>query len=405
MAQWTRRGWLTAAGAGLASLTRRASLGATAPPDGSPAAAADAGRLPLTEFQPRSMLHVPETAVPRARYPVIDVHTHPTFRAKSTAGVPMGEAVRVRATPEALLTGMDAANIRFMVDLTGGVGAGLAESIRTFQQPHPDRFIVFTEPSYDRIVEPGFPQWQADELGRAKAAGARGLKVLKTLGLYLREQVTTGPLVPIDDRRFDPMWEACAAANLPVAIHIADPEAFFHPIDRFNERYEELHAHPDWSCYGRDYPSFAELIAARDRLVARHPKTTFIGLHVGHDSENLAAVSQALDKFPNLHVEIAARIGELGRQPRASRRFFDRYQDRILFGTDASPDATETPQQIFGTEMYSIYFRFLETEDEYFDYAPSPTPPQGRWRIYGLGLPDEILKKVYYANAERVLGV
>ena len=405
MAQWTRRGWLTAAGTGLASLARRASLGATAPPEAPPAQAADSGRLPLTEFQPHSMLHVPENPVPRSRYPVIDVHTHPTFRAKSTAGVPMGEAVRVRATPKALLAGMDAANIRIMVDLTGGVGTGLAESIRTFQQPHPDRFIVFTEPSYDRIVEPGFPKWQADELGRAKAAGARGLKVLKTLGLYLREQVTTGPLVPIDDRRFDPMWEACAGLGLPVAIHIADPEAFFRPIDRFNERYEELHAHPDWSFYGRDYPSFAELIAARDRLVARHPKTTFIGLHVGHDSENLAAVSQALDRFPNLHVEIAARIGELGRQPRASRRFFDRYQDRILFGTDASPDATETPQQIFGTEMYSIYFRFLETEDEYFDYAPSPTPPQGRWRIYGLGLPDGILKKVYYANAERVLGL
>jgi predicted TIM-barrel fold metal-dependent hydrolase len=404
MAGWTRRGWLAAAGTGLASVARRASLGATAP-GGTPQTASDAGRLPLIEFQPRSMLHVPETPVPRARYPVIDVHTHPTFRAKATAGVPLGEAVTVRATPAALLSGMDAANIRIMVDLTGGVGVGLAESVRTFQQPHPDRFIVFTEPSYDRIVEPGFPQWQADELGRAKAAGAHGVKVLKTLGLYLREQVTTGPLVPIDDRRFDPMWEACGGLGLPVAIHIADPEAFFYPIDRFNERYEELHEHPDWSFHGRDYPSFAELIAARDRLVARHPKTTFIGLHVGHDSENLAAVSEALDKFPNLQVEIAARIGELGRQPRASRRFFDKYQDRILFGTDASPDATETPQQIFGTEMYSIYFRFLETEDEYFDYAPSPVPPQGRWRIYGLGLPDEILKKVYYANAERVIGL
>ena len=142
----------------------------------------------------------------------------------------------------------------------------------------------------------------------------------------------------IDDPRFDPMWEACGALGLPVAIHISDPEAFFLPIDRFNERYEELHAHPDWSFHGKDYPSNAELIAARDRVLARHPKTTFIGLHVGHGAENLAAVSAALDRFPNFNVEIGARIGELGRQPRTSRRFFEKYQDRMLFGTDAVPN-------------------------------------------------------------------
>ena len=243
-------------------------------------------------------------------------------------------------------------------------------------------------------------------MGRAKAAGARGVKVLKTLGLYLREQVTSGPLVKIDDPRFDPMWEACGALGLPVAIHISDPEAFFLPIDRFNERYEELHAHPDWSFHGKDYPSNAELIAARDRVIARHPKTTFIGLHVGHSAENLAAVSAALDRFPNFNVEIGARIGELGRQPRTSRRFFERYQDRVLFGTDAVPNGRETPQQIFGDDLYTIYFRFLETEDEYFDYAPAKVPPQGRWRIYGVGLPDgdsqEGLQRERAAPAEAV---
>ncbi len=404
MARWTRRGWLAAAGTGLAALARRSAVEAAEPRQAAPAAA-DSGRLPLVEFQPRSMLHVPETPVPRARYPVIDVHTHVTFRSRSKAGVPLGEDVRINATPDALLAGMDKSNLRIMVDLTGGVGTGLAKSIATFQTPHPDRFVVFTEPSYDRITDPGYPQWQADELRRAKAAGAHGVKVLKTLGLYLREQVTSGPLVPIDDARFDPMWEEAGGLGLPIAIHIADPEAFFLPVDRFNERYEELHAHPDWSFHGKDYPSFDELIAARDRMLARHPKTTFVCLHVGHDSENLAAVSQALDRFPNMMVETAARIGELGRQPRASRTFFDRYQDRILFGTDASPEATNTPQQVFGAAMYSIYFRFLETEDEYFDYAPSAVPPQGRWRIYGIGLPEEILRKVYYANAERVLGL
>jgi predicted TIM-barrel fold metal-dependent hydrolase len=366
--------------------------------------AAEAGQAPapqeasdsllLADYEPRSMLVVEQNPVERAKFPVVDVHTHPTFRARSVGGVPHGEEVRWRTGPAELLEIMDRRNLRTIVDLTGGVGAGLAESVKTFQQPHPDRFAVYTEPSYDRIVDPGYPAWQADELARAKQAGARGVKVLKTLGLYLREQVTSGPLVTIDDRRFDPMWEACGALGLPVAIHISDPVAFFEPVDRYNERYEELHRHPDWSFHGKDYPSDAALLAARDRVLARHPKTTFIGLHVGHSSENLGAAAAALDRFPNLHVEIAARIAELGRQPRAARRFFDKYQDRILFGTDGVREP-----------LYPIYFRFLETEDEYFEYSPGPVPTQGRWRIYGLGLPDQILKKVYSENADRLLGL
>ena len=244
-----------------------------------------------------------------------------------------------------------------------------------------------------------------DLIQQGAKAGARGLKILKTLGLYLREGITTGALVKIDDPRFDPMWEACAAVNLPVLIHVADPEAFFLPVDRFNERYDELGFHPDWSFHGHDFPSFAELMAARDRVYARHPKTQFLSLHVGHDAENLAFVSESLDRFPNMTVELGARIGELGRQPRASRKFFDKYQDRILFGTDAvpRPAGDATPQQVFKDELFEIYYRFLETEDEYFDYAPAPVPPQGRWRIYGLGLPDAILKKVYQDNAVRLL--
>ncbi len=361
--------------------------------------------LALADFQPKSMLHVPETAVGRSRFPVIDIHTHISSQASHDHGVSIGEKMIYAAPPSELLPMMDRRNLRMMVDLTGGFGAGLAETIERYQHPYPDRFAVFTTPCWERIQELHYPQYQADQIIAAHAAGARGLKILKTLGLFLREQVGTGPLVKVDDRRFDPMWEACGAAGIPVAIHVSDPEAFFLPINRFNERFEELNRHPDWSYYGADFPSNQELLEARNRMFARHPKTQFIALHVGNNAENLGYVSECLDRFPNMHVDLAARIGELGRQPRAARKFFEKYQDRIIFGTDASPHTTETPQQLFGDELYEIYFRFLETEDEYFDYAPAPKPPQGRWQIYGLGLPETILKKVYFENAARLLGV
>lgn len=356
--------------------------------------------LPLVQFEPRSMLHVPESKVPRARFPVIDIHTHlswsPGLGKEGRPGFP--------AKPEELLAVMDRKNLRIMVNLTGGRGEVLDEVIGYLHKPHPARFLVFTEPWWNRIADPNYPKLQADEIHRAHKAGARGLKVLKTLGLYLREKVTTGPLIKVDDARFDPMWEAAGALKMPVAIHTSDPEAFFLPIDRFNERWEELHAHPDWSFHGKDFPSNRELLEARNRVMARHPRTQFICLHVS-DSEDLPYVSECMDRHPNMLVEIGARIGELGRQPRTARRFFEKYQDRILFGTDAVPQGHQYPQQIFCDELYEIYYRFLETEDEYFDYAPARIPPQGRWRIYGLGLPERILRKVYHDNAARLLGL
>ena len=393
---WSRRGWLSAAGAGLVGSA--VSRDVDAAPDSRATPQATGNRsapLPLAEFEPKSMLHVDETPVARARFPVVDFHTHISRRRAQKPGVP----------PAELLKAMDAVNLHTMVNLTGGSGEDLAAAITNFDRAFPRRFVSMTEPTWARAGEPGYAAWQADEIARAKAAGAVGVKVLKTLGLFLRDGGPQGPLVRVDDERFDPMWDACGRLNLPVAIHVGDPEAFFLPIDRFNERYEELSAHPDWSFHGRDFPAFMDILNARDRVFARHPKTTFVGLHVGHWAENLGAVGAMLDKFPNVHVEIGARVGELGRQPRASARFFDRYQDRILFGTDAIPLGTETPQQVFGEDLYRIYYRFLETTDEYFDYAPAPVPPQGRWRIYGIGLPEQVLRKVYHQNAERVLGV
>jgi predicted TIM-barrel fold metal-dependent hydrolase len=359
--------------------------------------------LSLADYQPTSMLHARETRVERARYPVIDIHTHITESSKSINGVDLAAERNFHATPDELIPVMDRKNIRTMVNLTGGFGSGLTETLEKYDKSYRDRFYTFTEPCYSRFLEPDYPLIQADAIEQAHREGARGLKILKTLGLYLRDNITSGKLVKIDDPRFDPMWDACGQLNMPVAIHISDPIAFFTPTDRFNERYEELNNHPDWSFYGQGFPSNAELIEARNRMMARHPNTRFIVLHVGNFAENLENVSENLDRFSNMTVDTAARIGELGRQPRAARAFFEKYQDRILFGTDATPHAGNYPQQLFVDQLYDIYYRFLETDDEYFDYAPAKVPPQGRWRIYGINLPEPILLKVYQANAAREL--
>lgn len=403
MSFWNRRQWLRRSVAAVigSAAAQTSTTHALQPDKSSPAPTPKS--IELTDFQPKSMLRVPETRVPRAKFPVIDIHTHLTFQAAGKNGVPEGEKMRHLAPPEEVLSVMDRKNLRTMVDLTGGHGQGVVEVIEKWQTAHPGRFLVFTEPWWERSNQPGYSQFQANEIERAHQAGARGLKVLKVLGLYLRENVTAGRLVKVDDPRFDAMWETCGALGMPVAIHTSDPDAFFLPTDRFNERYEELNNHPDWSFHGGDFPSSQQLLEARDRMFARHPRTQFIALHVGHRAEDLSYVATCLDRFPNMHVDIAARLNELGRQPRQAIKFFDKYQDRILFGTDAVPHGLETPQQIFGDALYEIYYRFLESEDEYFDYAPAPIPPQGRWRISGLGLPDSILKKVYFQNAARLL--
>jgi predicted TIM-barrel fold metal-dependent hydrolase len=345
------------------------------------------GGIKLSDYEPRSMLRVPEHPVRRAKFPVIDVHTH-------IAGPrqPGRHLTQIAAC-------MAECNLETLMNVTGGDSSSVASIVKAMT-PFGKKFLTGVEPTWKRANEPGYAKWQADGVHKGKQAGAVGLKITKTLGLYLRD--TKGTLVKVDDPRFDPMWEAAGALNLPVWIHVSDPAAFFLPTDRFNERYEELENHPDWSFHGKDFPPKMELLEARNRVIARHPKTTFIGLHVANLPEDLNVVSQWLDRYKNLHVELGARIGELGRQPRSSRRFFEKFQDRILFGTDATPNGKEVPQQDLTPEMFRCYFRFLETEDEYFDYSPARVPPQGRWRIYGVGLPDTILKKVYRDNAIRM---
>ena len=402
----SRRQWLQALGLSLgASAHSSAVLAITAAGQENQQPSSSGQRLDLTDYEPKSMLQVRETRVEQARFPVVDIHTHISFSAKSENGIELAPERNYLGTAEELLAVMERKNLRAMVNLTGGFDNGLVGAVTKYDKAFPGRFYTFTEPSYSKFLEPNYPRLQADAIERAHGAGARGLKILKTLGLYLRENITSGKLVKIDDPRFDPMWDACGQLNMPVAIHVSDPIAFFTPTDRFNERYEELNNHPDWSFYGHDFPSNAELLEARNRVFARHPKTQFVVLHVGNFAENLANVSENLDRFSNMFVDIGARIGELGRQPRTSRKFFDRYQDRILFGTDATPHGDEFPQQVFNDKLYEIYFRFLETGDEYFDYAPAKVPPQGRWRIYGIELPEPILHKVYNQNAARQLRI
>ncbi len=401
-----RRQWLRGLGLALGATAHTGTQAfATPAPQTNPQERSSPGRLALADYEPKSMLQVRETRIERARFPALDIHTHISLSVKSENGIELAPERKYLGQPAELLEVMDRKNVRAMVNLTGGFDSGLVEAVSKYDKAFPGRFYSFTEPSYSKFLEPNYPRLQAQAIEQAHRAGARGLKILKTLGLYLRENITSGKLVKIDDPRFDPMWDTCGQLNMAVAIHVSDPIAFFTPTDRFNERYEELNNHPDWSFYDHEFPRNAELLEARNRVFARHPKTQFIVLHVGNFSENLANVSENLDRFPNMTVDTAARVGELGRQPRTSRKFFDRYQDRILFGTDATPHGDEFPQQVFNDKLYEIYFRFFETDDEYFDYAPAKVPPQGRWRIYGIDLPESILHKVYNQNAVRLLQI
>jgi len=275
--------------------------------------------------------------------------------------------------------------VRTVVILTGQWREKLQHVVDEMVKPYPGRFMVFTQIDYSKIDD---PKAMVADLDDAVHRGARGLKVLKDLGLQDRDK--SGKLIAVDDPRLDPVWEECGRLGIPVAIHVTDPEAFFHPINGENERYEELIEHPDWSFYDHGFPSKEEVMAQRDHMFAKHPHTTFIALHVANWPENLDYVSQLLDRLPNVMTEFAAREAELGRQPRRAREFFLKYQDRILFGTDSPPSL----------EMYRNYFRWLETDDEYFDYYGYPG--QGRWRIYGMKLPDPVLQKVYHRNAERI---
>ena len=352
--------------------------------------------LRLADFRPRSALRVARHEVHRPRFPVVDAHNH--------LGAAFGGDWATRP-PRDLPATLDAIGVETIVDLDGGQGAALSAEIERWEGGAPGRVAVFAGLDYAGWAsDPGFGETEAARLRDSASRGARGLKVWKLLGLRARDP--DGRLVAVDDRRLDPLWSTAAALGLPVVIHVADPIAFFDPLDATNERWEELRAHPDWHFWPTDagdaiapdaaiFPPFDAILAAFGRLVARHPTTTFVGAHVGCAAEDLGLVGQLLDANPNLSVDIAARLGELGRQPYTARTFFLRHADRILYGTDMGPDR----------ELAAIHYRFLETFDESFDYGTDALPGQGRWQIHGIGLPDDVLRKVYRDNAIRVLGL
>jgi predicted TIM-barrel fold metal-dependent hydrolase len=334
--------------------------------------------LLLRDFDPKSMMHSQEHPIQRAKYPVFDVHQH------------VNDAMHIeeRVPPAELVARMDKLNIKSIVILTGMWGDKLQHVLDEMVKPYPGRFLVFTQIDWSKIDDPNFSQEMVQQLDDGVRRGARGLKVLKDLGLGVRDK--SGKLITVDDPRLDLVWEECGRLGIPVFIHVTDPEAFFYPTDGHNERYEELTEHPDWSFYGPKFPSKQSILEARNRVFGRHPHTTFVALHMGNWPENLDYVGGVLDRYPNSYVEFGAREAELGRQPRRAREFFLKYQDRIMFGTDVGPDEG----------MYQNYFRWLETADEYFDYWGAPG--QGRWKIYGMELPDPVLEKVYHLNADKL---
>jgi predicted TIM-barrel fold metal-dependent hydrolase len=297
---------------------------------------------------------------------------------------------------EELLTMMDEMNVGVIVDLDGMENKEmLITHIERFKAKAPDRFYHMGGIDWSKWEEKGskFGDWAAKQVEEQVKLGASGIKIWKNLGLHIKDP--QGNLVKVDDPRLDPIFETAASLKIPVYMHISDPVAFFDPIDQFNERIDDLGEHPEWSFFGPQFPSFLEVMEQFANRIRRHKKTQFIGCHVASYAENLTWVSSLLDECPNLCVDISERIGELGRQPYTTRKFFIQYADRIIFGIDRLPDKV----------WYQIYARFLETDDEYFNYDPTYPPRQGRWFIYGIYLPDEVLGKVYYKNLSRILRI
>jgi predicted TIM-barrel fold metal-dependent hydrolase len=330
----------------------------------------------ITEYKPRTTLVVAQHPRPRAKFPVIDIHSHqPT---------PIGGPEFAR-----VVQGMEQNNLRLLVNLSGGSGERLKsglEAIRTSK--YADRMVLFANIDFPSGgVGPGFGVKAARQLEADIKAGAKGLKIFKDLGLRIRR--SDGARLKLDDPELDPVWETCGRLDVPVLIHTAEPQEFFEPIDYNNERWLELALYSNRRYPPDRFPRFEELIAERDRMFAKHAKTRFIAAHFGYHANDLARMGKLLDRLPNVYPEVAAILAELGRQPRAAHEFFVKYQDRVLFGKDS-----------YQPDEYPYYWRTFETADEYFDYYRDY---HAFWKLYGMNLPDDVLKKLYYKNALKIV--
>jgi predicted TIM-barrel fold metal-dependent hydrolase len=328
--------------------------------------------MDIEEYSPKSTLIVPETSIKRAKFPFIDVHNH-------QFDMPLKDLSKLTAE-------MDSLNMAFMINLSGFRGLYLQQSLKNVKQNAPTRFGLFVNIDFETIDEADFATEQVALIDQALQDGVMGLKVYKSLGLTDRDE--NGTRIAVNDPRLDPIWKACGDNNIPVLIHSGEPASFWHPKDKFNERWLELRQKPNRYRDPETNPSFEEVLAEQHDIFRKHPNTTFINAHLGWMGNDLDRLGAHLDTYPNVVTEIGAVLAELGRQPKRARQFFIDYQDRILFGKDS-----------YRVSEYYTYFRVLETDDEYFDYYRKR---HAHWKMYGLALPDSILKKLYYKNALRL---
>lgn len=321
------------------------------------------------EYNPKSTLVVPGNKVKRAKYPFIDVHSHQ--RDMSATAL------------KRMLADMTTLNEGIMVNLSGGSGERLSGMTKSIKENYPSRFAVFANVNFDGVGNAGWAEKAVAQLEADVKAGAKGLKVYKSLGLRNRD--TDGKRLTIDDKRIDPIWAKCGELGIPVLIHAADPKSFWDPMDSDNERWLELKTHSRRKRSATNPAPWQQIIDEQHRMFKKHPKTKFINAHMGWYANNLKKLGALMEEIPNMSVGIGAVIAELGRQPRNAKKFFIKYQDRIVFGKDS-----------WRPEEFPMYFRVLESDDEYFPYYKKY---HAFWSMYGLDLPDEVLKKVYYKNA------
>jgi predicted TIM-barrel fold metal-dependent hydrolase len=359
----------------------------------------------LDDWLPQSRLVLPKTDVPLPVVPAVDAHNHlgrwlglwdDWLTLDPAEIVRGGDRPWAVADVGGLIALLDDVGVEAIVNLDGLWGDELERNLDRYDRAHPDRFATFCHVDLRAVGRPGFDAGVlVESLRQSRAAGARGLKIWKDLGLGIRD--TSGRLVLPDDERLAPVFAEAGEIGLPVLIHTGDPVAFFEPVDGTNERLEELLEKPEWSFHGADFPTFGRLMQSLESLIAAHPGTTFIVAHVGCHPENLHWVDRMLTTHTNMVIDVSGRMAELGRQPRAAARLISKHRERVLFGTDSFPPPAQ---------LYRHWYRFLESDDEHFPYSTGDGPPsQGRWAVSALHLPAEVLEPVYRTNARRVLGL